>query len=249
MNNKESMFKKTLLPVEFRDVKVINSERINDNFMRLTLEGESLKSFQSPSFDDHVKIIFTNENEETVRRNYTPRFYDSETGRLTIDFVMHQDGQASRWAENVKCGEELIIAGPRLSVEISNDLPWQILIGDATALPAINRRLETLSTNSHVDVFLLDIKMLSQLMKCNAFVTVHVSANDEEFKHQIVNFDLPQGNGLVWAAGEHKLMTWLKDHVHKAKSHPKTATRITSYWRTGTDSFHEEHSEHITQKS
>lgn len=240
------VFTKTLLPVEFRDVIVTKKVKIGTHFVRITFRGKALKQFTSPSFDDHVKIIFTDDKNKLVRRNYTPRSFNQVVGEVVIDFAIHSSGEASNWAKNVLLGDRATMAGPRLSVSITDDTKNQVLIGDATAIPAINRRLESLSRHINVYVFLLGEPLAEYLVDTEADMRLIIENEQASMQRAITNFMLPSKDTIVWAAGEHHFMSWLKHHFQQDKQHAKSMMRIASYWRSGTGSFHQELSEHIT---
>ncbi len=119
-----------------RDLEVVRVERASPHFASITLHGESLASFRSDSFDDHVKLFFG----ETDRRDYTPRAFDRERRELTIEFALHGEGAACNWASQATVGQRLVVGGPRGSMVIPTDYDWHLLIGDASALPAVHRR-------------------------------------------------------------------------------------------------------------
>ena len=103
--------------VKFRPLQVLRTEEISPCMRRVIVGGPALEGFDSPSPDDHVKLFFPNADGQFVvptmtpegprypegqqpspARDYTPRWWDLEANELAIDFVMHGDGVASRWA-------------------------------------------------------------------------------------------------------------------------------------------------------
>ncbi|MEP1384680.1 MAG: siderophore-interacting protein [Paraglaciecola sp.] len=127
-----------------REVLLSSIQRLNEDFVRLVFCGSSLHSFSSPSFDDHVKLVFDNKDGKTVRRNYTPIFVSADRGKLTIDIALHEGGEAMTWLNYVKVGDIAVIAGPRMSLVIHDHYAQYWFVSDATALPAINRKLLSL---------------------------------------------------------------------------------------------------------
>ena len=117
--------------------------------VRVTLGGD-IEGFTSLGFDDHVKLFFPTGSlgedgqPEFMARDYTPRRHDPQAGTLAIEFVIHDAGPATRWAEQAQPGQMLQIGGPRGSFVIPTEFDWHLLIGDDTGLPAIARRLEEL---------------------------------------------------------------------------------------------------------
>ena len=135
-----------------RELTVAAVERLTPVMIRVTLEGPSLSSFVSPSPDDHIKIMLPGASEdEPVMREYTPRAFDTQAGRLVLDFVDHGDGPAGGWARAAKAGDALPIGGPRGSRVIEGVRSW-LLVGDETALPAIGRFLEALAPGERAQV-------------------------------------------------------------------------------------------------
>ncbi|MDO5662442.1 MAG: siderophore-interacting protein, partial [Brachybacterium sp.] len=90
-------------------------------------------------------------------RTYTVRRWDEDTRELTIDFVLHTDGDghsgpAARWAMDAEVGDVLQILGPDrrsdltgVGIEFHPGAATDLLIaGDETAVPAIASILSSL---------------------------------------------------------------------------------------------------------
>ena len=127
-----------------RDVRVSRVQPLGTGLQAVTFCGPALASFVSLSFDDHIKFIFTDAAGQEQRRDHTPRHFDAARQELTLVFALHEGGAASDWALRAQVGDAAVIGGPRGSIIVPDDLPWYLLVGDATALPAIARRLEEL---------------------------------------------------------------------------------------------------------
>lgn len=69
------------------------------------------------------------------------RRYDAVAGEVDIDFVIHDGGRASTWAQTAPVGSTIWVAGPPRGIQIPDAFTWQAYLGDETALPAIARRL------------------------------------------------------------------------------------------------------------
>jgi NADPH-dependent ferric siderophore reductase len=137
--------------------------------MRIVFGGPELDDFDSPAPDDHVKLIFPDANGELVvpestdaglkvpegyerpeMRNYTPRYFDTLSQTVTIDFVLHGHGVASTWAAQAVPGQWIAAGGPKSSRVVTDDFDWYLLVGDETALPAIARRIEQTRSDASV---------------------------------------------------------------------------------------------------
>jgi NADPH-dependent ferric siderophore reductase len=124
--------------------------------LRIVFQSGDLLGFESPSPDDHIKIFLpAMEGTGPIMRDFTPRAWDVATGTFTLDFAIHLEGPATEWATNARLGDTLSIGGPRGSTIVADDFDWYLLVGDATALPSIGRRLEALRANVSVTVLSL----------------------------------------------------------------------------------------------
>jgi NADPH-dependent ferric siderophore reductase len=222
-----------------RNVHIHSIERLDDGFVSITFHGEDLVDFNSASFDDHIKFIFTNAAGETVMRDYTPRHFDTAKRELTIEFALHGHGQASDWAAAAKLGMPATIGGPRGSMIIPMDYDWHLLIGDSSALPAITRRLEELPSNSQVHVMLL-LDAAAQPRTLPGMAKIQHFDDSEKLLASVQALSLPAGEGFAWAAGEASLMKRIRKELAVEKGHPKEAMRVAAYWRHGAEGFHEE---------
>src|SRR5262245_8430300 len=140
-----------------RELTVKRVDKIAAHMIRVTLRGD-LDGFTSLGFDDHIKLFFPDPlappdgEPQFVSRDYTPRRYDPAAKTLDVEFVIHDAGPATRWAEYARPGHTLRIGGPRGSFVVPTTYDWHLLIGDDTALPAIGRRLAELPAGTRVVV-------------------------------------------------------------------------------------------------
>ena len=123
-----------------RTLEVQEKWHVTPRMLRIVLGGEDFEDFTTPSADDHIKLYVPSEPGDLAARDFTPRHFDAEAKKLTIDIALHSAGPAIRWAEQAQAGDVVEISGPRGSLMISDDFDWWLLIGDETALPSIGRR-------------------------------------------------------------------------------------------------------------
>lgn len=227
-----------------RPVQVSRIEPLGECFLGVTFAGEALADFHSAAFDDHVKFIFDSPAGEQVRRDYTPRRFDAHKRELTIEFALHGEGQACDWARRAAVGQPVVIAGPRGSLIVPLDYDWHLLVGDASALPAIARRLEELPAGSRalVLVEMADPAGRRQFASAAA-LQVNWLDDAEQLVAAVEALQLPTGEGFAWAAGEASAMKRIRTLLVEDKGQPKEALRVAAYWRRGAAGFHEELSE------
>lgn len=223
--------------LKLRELEVVAIEPLGPSFLSITLGGESLADFVSLGFDDHVKIMFDGPDGQ-VRRDYTPRRHDREARRLTIEFALHGDGAASDWARAARVGDPLTVGGPRGSMVIPLDLDWQLLAGDATALPAVARRLEELPAGAHVEVLVLAGADEQRTLDTHAAAQVRWFDNADAWLETLRALALPAGTGFAWAGGEAALMAQVRQALQD-KGLARQATRVSAYWKRGVQAHHE----------
>jgi NADPH-dependent ferric siderophore reductase len=224
-----------------RDVQVVRVEPLGSEFVRIVFGGDALADFVSLGFDDHVKFMVDDATGEPVRRDYTPRHFDPARRELTIDFALHGAGTAANWARQAAVGQRAVIGGPRGSRIVPTDYAWHLLAGDATAAPAIGRRLSELPEGMQaiVVVQLADLAAL-ELSRSVAAVELHQVATADEMVAAVGGLSLPTGEGYVWSAGEASVMARLRNILVERKFHPHEAMRVAAYWKSGASSYHDE---------
>lgn len=226
--------------LRMREVEVVRVLPLSKNFISVTFSGEDLADFISLSFDDHIKFMFTNAKSEAVRRDYTPREFNIEKRELTIEFALHDGGDASAWAQQVTVGQRVSIGGPRGSMVIPMDYDWYVLIGDATALPAIHRRIEELPQNARATVIVQVVDLDdSRQFQTQAEVEATWVTDSAALIAAIKSLNLAAGDGFIWCAGEASSMATIKQILLTDKNHSSKDMSVGSYWKQGLSDFHE----------
>jgi NADPH-dependent ferric siderophore reductase len=81
----------------------------------------------------------------TAARHYTIRAFGAPARRLDIDFVLHGDSPAVRWAKQARPGERIMARGPRGRTRFAASAHSHLFLGDETALPAIFAMAESMA--------------------------------------------------------------------------------------------------------
>ncbi|MDQ0455715.1 SIP domain-containing protein [Rhizobium paknamense] len=221
-----------------RQLTVLSTERLTPNMIRLALGGEELQGFVSASPDDHIKIFVPDATGEMVMREYTPRRYEPETGRLLLDFAVHDAGPATEWAVQARPGDKIQIGGPRGSAVIAGPVPAWLLVGDETALPAIGRRLEELPPGTPVTtVIAVPGPADEQSFETKATLTaqwLHRSdpTDAAPFLAALKNLPLQPGT-FVWIAAEGAVTKAIRAHFLEERQHPRPWLKAAGYWVKG----------------
>lgn len=235
--------------VRRRQLTVARIEPLAPDMLRVVLSGSELAGFTSLGFDDHVKLIFpANGREAPEMRNFTPRHYDAGAGELWVDFLLHEDGPATRWAANASLGESLTIAGPRGSFVIPVEgIDSHVLIGDETALPAIGRRLEELLESANALVVIetgpgaadYPLKSRSRLAVRRILRRAPSAPTAEGILEVLREVPFSPGSWFTWVAGESRLARQVRRYLTLERGIDKRRVKAAGCWRQGAIGAHE----------
>lgn len=222
-----------------RELQVLRVADVTPHLRAITFGGDSLADFVSASFDDHVKLILDVGGEAPVMRDYTPRRYDTAARELTIEFALHGDGPASRWAARAAAGDRVTVGGPRGSFIIPLDYDWHLLVGDASALPAIARRLEELPAGARTIAIVQADAADRRPLASRAALQLTWVATSGQMLDAVRALPLPAGEGYAWRAGEAADMKSLRQILVDERGHDRHAIRAAAYWKRGASAHHE----------
>lgn len=252
-------------PLRARLLQVLRVDELSPRMRRITLTGPGLEDFTSPAPDDHVRLIFPAagasqpmlptfgaqgasfpEGERPIARDYTPRAFDKQRQTLTLDFVLHGDGQASAWAAQARPGDTIAVAGPRASRILAPHAHdhW-LLLGDETALPAIARWLEWIPPTHQVTVR-VEIETAAECIPLPAhdgldlgWVQRRAPAQGCALLAHITALALRPG--YAWIACESAQMRDLRQHLLTERGWPREHLYAAGYWKRGTADHDDEH--------
>ncbi|MCK8678257.1 siderophore-interacting protein [Streptomyces lichenis] len=254
-------------PIVLRELTVLRAENLTPGMRRITLGGEQLHAFhrdgfdlpelRTEGFDDHVKFFFADEegrlvlprqntssldwpdDGRPVAKDYTPVRFDPAAGEIDFDFVRHEGGVASTWAEQAKPGESAWIAGPKMSHSHPEGADWILVAGDETALPAIARWLHEMPEGTRAKV-LIEIGEDSHRQELSTRADADITwlsrdgapAGTTDLLEQAVR-DLQwlPGTVFAWVAGEAISLKGIRRHLATERQVPRDHTHITGYWR------------------
>ncbi|MBC8999039.1 siderophore-interacting protein [Pseudomonas sp. N40(2020)] len=238
--------------IKRRRLEVLRVADITPRMRRITLGGPELAGFISLGTDDHVKLLFPQNAEQTAAletmvlgskndgptpemRDYTPRRYDLDKLELDIDFVLHGDGPASTWAEQAAPGQFLHIGGPRGSMIVPDIFDSYLLIGDETALPAIARRLEGLAANRKALV-VIEVENGAEQQALESAAQVNViwvlrDGGKDNLLTTVKQLQVPKGNLYAWVATETKVSRQIRRVLLDEHGLDEKLVKAVGYWR------------------
>jgi NADPH-dependent ferric siderophore reductase len=250
--------------IKVRRLQVQRIDTVSPRFLRIRFAGDTLGDFVSASFDDHAKLMLPAEPGQPLvlpqpgpdgmalppgatrplMRDYTPRQFDRAAGTLDIEFVLHGDGVASRWAEAARPGDEVGLGGPRGSFVVPTGFDWHLLVGDETAIPAIARRLEELpETAQAITVIETGDAGDRRNFTSRARLQTHwiETGTADALARAVAALKLPTGNGFAWAGGEAASIAAVRQVLVDPSGHglDKGRVRASAYWKRGSTGHHE----------
>ncbi|RYZ71034.1 MAG: siderophore-interacting protein, partial [Proteobacteria bacterium] len=145
---------------KFLETATVSSvESVSENFRIITLHAAALTKVRWAS-GGKIQI---NVGEWNVR-TYTPVSIDSETGQLRIVAYLHGKGPGSRWASEIKVGDECQYLGPRESLAPDSKLKPVVVFGDETSLGLAATCRKLGGENSHYH-FVFEVTDVEECLK------------------------------------------------------------------------------------
>lgn len=245
--------------IVFRTIEVLHTERLTPHMQRIVFGGEALRGFHSAAPDDHVKLFLPNSLGELVpptlgpngpeyppgrepspSRDYTPRHHDAARNELTIDFVLHGVGPATRWAAQASAGQSIGIGGPRGSFLVAGDYARYVLVGDESALPAIGRWLDEAAEDTCVRVLaeIPDDDDRQPLTSRSSHQIDWLSrqqsdaAGSDLLEQALRTLPEQPHDTFYWIAAESQRARAMRQYLSLERGVPKESIRATGYWKS-----------------
>ena len=241
--------------LRFRHITVASKTLIAGEFWRIEFTGSDLAGFNSPSFDDHIKVFFPENAGSAMAlpqmtddgivwpggvrpaaRDYTPLTVNG-TDSLTIDFYIHDGGVASSWANDAKPGDQIAMGGPRGSCVVPVDYACQIYVCDETGLPAFKRRYAEMQAQqihllAYADEntgrdYLGDLPNVQVTWLGSGTMQVD---NLGPLIAQLDQISLPTEEYFIWLTGEGEAVKLLSDYFTQRRGAHTDFVRAVAYW-------------------
>ncbi|ODU06960.1 MAG: hypothetical protein ABS81_03085 [Pseudonocardia sp. SCN 72-86] len=238
--------------------------RVTPSMVRITFGGVGLDGYAtSGEPDEYCKVLFPHPGSRDVvippadgeelpagvepapQRNYTIRRFDPDAREVDIDFVVHDGGIAATWAQQAAPGDHaaLTVASGRFEMPPAGHR--LVLVGDATALPAIGRIVESMEPGRHA----LVVGVVAAAEEEQVFRTageveyrwVHVplSGVGEALRSAVEGLPLPDGQVFVWMAGESEAQRAVRKHLRHVVKLPSGSYSTMGYWRFAREEWEE----------
>jgi NADPH-dependent ferric siderophore reductase len=218
---------------------VVGAQDITPRMRRVQFTGPELAEF-NPRPGQEIILLLPQQSGEPIRRHYTIRRFDPTQKLLDVDFVMHGDSPAVRWASSARKGDPLSVMGPRGRITIVPDAEWHLFSGDDTALPAIFSMVQALPAKAKAHVF-LEVgdegdrqELVSEAEVALEWLYRRGTRSDEStlLIERVAAFPLPQGTGHAYLLGEtRKVRTERQELIARGLDRERISAE--GYWRPG----------------
>ncbi|ALJ18561.1 siderophore-interacting protein [Microbacterium sp. No. 7] len=247
-------------------VEVADVVRLTPGMVRIVFTGAGLEGFVSSGVGDEYLRVFLPpaghdepvlptptddgywefpEGAETQVRTYTVREWDADGRRLVIDFVVHEGGIAAAWALGARPGHVVGVNTPRGLYAPPEGIAWQLLVADATGLPAALRLAEqaTVRTRVVIEVESPEHEQPADLPAGVELTWVHGgNGHGPSRVEEIVrSSEFPREPGYVWVAGETRVTRGVRRYLRHELKLPATAYKIVGYWTENAEQWTEKY--------
>ena len=244
--------------------EVVAVRPLTPNAVAVTFDGPEVGRIAYSGADQRIKLLFARGGRQTpalpdaddwygsyqalpeevrpLMRTYTVRSQDPRSGRIDVEFILHGDGgPASAWAAAARPGDRLGIIAASAGDDSAQARPyapgaadWQLLVGDATALPAIASIIEQVPAGSRVRAFIAvptpqDIRALD-----TAGSDIEITwLTGTEPAAAVRAAHLPDGVPYAWVAGEASMVRAVRRHLLTERGFAARPHYFGGYWRAG----------------
>jgi NADPH-dependent ferric siderophore reductase len=130
-------------PLRAWNLTVVGRAQVTPRMLRVSFAAPALAVEPWRPGQDLV-LSLPQKDGSMARRHYTIRDIDPATGRVDIDFVLHGDSPAGRWARAAERSHAIEAQGPRGRTILAADVEHHLFLGDETCMPAIFAMVESM---------------------------------------------------------------------------------------------------------
>ncbi|GAA4926359.1 siderophore-interacting protein [Streptomonospora halophila] len=243
-------------------VRVESVAAVSDGFTRVAVVGDELAGYRDALPADAFKLLLPPEGRGGVEfperggdglpywppdarppvfRAFTVRRFDPGSRRITFDVLRH-DGFTRRWLDSAAVGDTIGLAGMRREFHAGTGVDHHLLIGDASALPAIAAITESLPPRVPASVYLAAGHASDRdLLRPRANVTVHWVAggsptgSGSPLERAVRDGGRTGGRVQAWLAAEAGVMREVRRLLLGELGVGRTDLHSAAYWKSGLD--------------
>ncbi|MFP5022445.1 siderophore-interacting protein [Pseudonocardia phyllosphaerae] len=215
-------------------VRVVGLRTLSDTFVRAEVEGDALAGVGLPGAPDEACVFHFPQPDGTrdeFGRWYTLRTVSPCGRKASIDLVCHAGGIGASWARRACVGDEIGVSRAHSWFRRPADARWQILVGDAAAVPALARIVD--ETPAGIDTrVLLEVDEMPAEFPAGADVRCVAPVPDGSRLAELVEtLHLPGGPGYVYVGGEAAATRAARKNLRHVRKLPSSSYGVLGYWR------------------
>ena len=240
------------LPPNFKLAEVVRAERLGNNYIRMTVRGDDISSFNKTGL--HFRIVrqknperapiwpvmsekgvaqWPEGEDELWDKVYTTRYFDEEKGELTFDIFIHEGGFTCEWAETNPVGQIVGLMGPGGGWYLEGE--WLLMGGDETAYPVIARNLEHAGPEVSGRAIILmpsEVDFQQIQTRSNIEVTWLSREAGDDLCEAMKSADIAEDeNFLIWFAASQTEARALRQYFVKDRGLNKKQVQSIAYWK------------------
>jgi len=235
----------------------VDSIRLLTPYMaRIGLRGAELAEMEQPAPAGSVRLFtpFPGEKElpavvwngnayrldddtRPLIRTFTPVNFDSASGRLDLDIVLHEAGAASQWLDAAQPGDPVAVSGPGRGYRIDLDAAACLLAGDESALPAIRQIVAELGADVVVGA-VVEVGSPEARQELPDHPGLDVQWAVRRPGSEPGSALLPalraapaDDSATVWAAGEAGAMFRVRKYLLEERGFDRSRVTVRGYWK------------------
>lgn len=188
-------------------------------------------------------------------RNYSIRAVDATARTVTVDFVVHDAGPATSWAQRAEPGHEVVMTHARGWFAPPPDARRLVLAADLAGLPALARIVEECTPDVRVTTIVevptpTDLGYLARDVTSEVETITLVGGNGRSpsgLAEAIRALDLPTAGGYCWFAGEAAESRAVRKHLRNELGWGRDRYDVIGYWRRDGERWSQAYAEHSAE--
>lgn len=151
-----------------------------------------------------------------VRRRYSVRDVDEQSGNVTLWIVTSHDGAGATWARSVESGDVIDVVGPRGKIPLDTRAQWHLFVGDATGLASFYRMAASIEGPGRA-IFIVEVDSMDDAITTSFGDDLGVTGifveragrsydDPEGLLRGLAAFEVPRGVGHGYLFGEFHVM-------------------------------------------
>lgn len=235
-----------------RLTQVANTYRLSPHLQRVILSGPDLIDFPSGQDGVHVKVLLPhlgnarpnleiNGENPALKRSYTIREFDDVKKQLVIDFVIDRHrGPGTDWVAQAKVGDYLGIAGPGVRKLTDFTADSYLLIGDITAVNAVNGYAKFIPANAELRA-LITVPTRDDIIEMDGAEHLQITwriedENPTEIAESVrrIAVDMPR-DSQIFIGLEARELRAVKSMLLEELEFNRLHIHATGYWKKGID--------------